>query len=155
MRWNSGTHALHLRAAPVWLLACRPPDSNLHPAATLSPLSCQADGTGAKLDAPTAPAGTDLAAQFSITWEDVPPSKIGELQAATFKAAILKQLPAGGVRRCWWGAVVTIAWLRLNVGHGWWAAAVHSRAAAPMQHCRSPPALLFCRCWRLLHHNDH
>ncbi len=58
----------------------------------------QADGTGSKLVAPTAPAGTNLAAQFSITWEDIPPSKIGELQAAAFKAAILKQLPAGGVR---------------------------------------------------------
>ncbi|PRW20326.1 heat shock 90C isoform B [Chlorella sorokiniana] len=54
-----------------------------------------ADATGAKLNAPAAPAGTDLAAQFSITWEDVPPSKIGELQSAAFKAAILKQLPAG------------------------------------------------------------
>ncbi|PRW44907.1 fibronectin isoform X1 [Chlorella sorokiniana] len=54
-----------------------------------------ADGTGAKLVAPSAPAGTNLAAQFSITWEDIPPSKIGELQAAAFKAAILKQLPAG------------------------------------------------------------
>ncbi len=56
----------------------------------------QADGNGKELSAPAAPAGTNLAAQFSITWGDIPPSKIGELQAAAFKAAILKQLPAGG-----------------------------------------------------------
>ena len=55
----------------------------------------QADGYGKELSAPAAPAGTNLAAQFSITWEDVPPSMIGEQQAAAFKAAILKQLPAG------------------------------------------------------------
>ncbi|PRW45179.1 lactation elevated 1 [Chlorella sorokiniana] len=54
-----------------------------------------ADGYGKELSSPAAPAGTNLAAQFSITWEDVPPSKIGERQAAAFKAAILKQLPAG------------------------------------------------------------
>ena len=60
----------------------------------------QADGYGRELSAPAAPAGTNLAAQFSITWEDVPPSKIGEQQAAAFKAAILKQLPAG-VAACW------------------------------------------------------
>jgi len=61
----------------------------------------QADGSGKELSAPTAPAGTNLAAQFSITWEDIPPSKIGELQAAAFKAAILKQLPAGVVGWPW------------------------------------------------------
>jgi hypothetical protein len=54
-----------------------------------------ADGYGRELSAPAAPAGTNLAAQFSITWWDVPPSKIGDLQAAAFKAALLKQLPAG------------------------------------------------------------
>lgn len=55
-----------------------------------------------KLVSPAAPAGTNLAAQFSIAWEDVPPSKIGERQAAAFKAAILKQLPAGGRGRVGW-----------------------------------------------------
>ena len=59
----------------------------------------QADGYGKELSAPAAPAGTNLAAQFSITWWDVPPSKIGDQQAAAFKAAILKQLPAGELLR--------------------------------------------------------
>ncbi|PRW60709.1 tRNA pseudouridine synthase mitochondrial-like [Chlorella sorokiniana] len=54
-----------------------------------------ADGNGMKLSSPAAPAGTNLAAQFSITWWDVPPSMIGDKHAAAFKAAILRQLPAG------------------------------------------------------------
>ena len=64
----------------------------------------QADGRGRELLAPAAPAGTNLAAQFSITWWDTPPSKIGERQAAAFKAAILKQLPAGGLLCVAWHA---------------------------------------------------
>ena len=65
------------------------------PAARLAVHPVQADGRGVELSAPAAPAGTQLAAQFSITWRDVPPSMIGETHATAFKAAILKQLPAG------------------------------------------------------------
>lgn len=57
----------------------------------------QADGRGAELSAPNAPAGTNRAAQFSVEWVDVPPALIGEDQAAAFKAAILRQLPPGGL----------------------------------------------------------
>lgn len=80
-------HATHSKVCTLLLTDALPH----HPSAL------QADGTGAKLVSPAAPAGTNLAAQFSITWEDIPPSKIGELQAAAFKAAILKKLPAGGL----------------------------------------------------------
>ena len=59
-----------------------------------SPLA-QADGSGKELSTPAAPVGTNLAAQFSVTWWDVAPSMIGERQADAYKAAILKQLPAG------------------------------------------------------------
>ncbi len=102
----------------------------------------QADGTCAKLVAPTAPAGTNLAAQFSITWEDIPPSKIGELQAAAFKAVILKQLPAGGLGREGRGGGRS-----LKNGMAW-AACGHQRS---LPASRSTP----CRCWGVLHHNDH
>ncbi|KAI7845333.1 hypothetical protein COHA_001174 [Chlorella ohadii] len=54
-----------------------------------------ADGSGKELSTPAAPVGTNLAAQFSVTWWDVAPSMIGERQADAYKAAILKQLPAG------------------------------------------------------------
>ncbi len=89
---------------------------SLTPHAPPSPRLCQADGSGAKLVAPAAPAGTDLAAQFSITWQAVPPSKIGELQAAAFKAAMLKQLPAGG----WalWGGIAGVRWCK-SEALGW------------------------------------
>ena len=56
-----------------------------------------ADGNGVELSAPAAPAGTNLAAQFSIVWWDTPPAMIGDAQAEAFKAAILKQLPPGGL----------------------------------------------------------
>ena len=109
------------------------------------PLPAQADGAGAKLVAPTAPAGTNLAAQFSITWEDIPPSKIGELQAAAFKAAILKQLPAGALpwREAWQHWLAS----RLHRLHGHasgmlarWrpTAASHSHFYQALE-CTSPP----------------
>ena len=115
-------------------------------------LPAQADGTGAKLVAPAAPAGTNLAAQFSITWEDVPPSKIGELQAAAFKAAILKQLPSGGLvgRQAWqhWPVACTAA-CTCSVGP---AHASVLLGLSPQGRLAAPA---FFRRGRVLHHHDH
>lgn len=107
----------------------------------------QAKGDGVELSAPAAPAGTQLAAQFSMTWYDVPPSMIGETQAAAYKAAILKGLPAGALGAGQGRAGTCCTRPLSQAGGESCCAGLEAACGLPM----AVDALIPRRCFRVLH----